>query len=200
MARGEPRGLQPSWHLPGSPLGPNLLSSSFAGTFGKFGGQASPLWGHAISKGCLYPGAGLAISAASSSTELTSKFTSNPLLFPGSSPISQLSTSELAAQHAAKADEERTVPPQGFSQALLPHSWPEGLPVGSVSPLPSLGNAFAFCCHVCPCPRPRTRPWQAGAGNSPPLCLQALPSLQDAMKPISHPDTAASASALKSPQ
>lgn len=57
------------------------------------------------------------------SAELTSKFTSNSLLFPGSSPISQLSTSELAAQHAADevpGDDERAVAPQGFSQALLP--------------------------------------------------------------------------------
>lgn len=43
----------------------------------------------------------LAVSAVSSSAELTSKFTSNPLLFPGSSPMSQLSVSKPAAQHAA---------------------------------------------------------------------------------------------------
>ena len=85
-------------------------------------GPGHPLWGRAVSKGRLCPGAGLAVSTASSSAELTSKVTSNPLLFPGSSPISQLSASELAAQRTADevpGDEEHAVPPQGFSQALL---------------------------------------------------------------------------------
>lgn len=109
-----------------------------------FRGQAAPLWGPAISKGHLCPSSGSAVSTASSSAELTSKFTSNPLLFPGSFPISQLSTSELAAQHAAKAGEERTVPPQGFSQALLRHFWPEGLPAGSVFPTPIPGECFSL--------------------------------------------------------
>jgi len=86
-------------------------------------GPGHPLWGHAVLKGRLCPGAGLAVSTVSSSAELTSAFTSNPMLFPGSSPISQLSTSELAAQRTADevpADEECAVVPQGFSQALLP--------------------------------------------------------------------------------
>lgn len=54
------------------------------------------------------------------SAVLTSKFTSSPLLFPGSSPTSHLSASGLAARRAAQGEEERAVPARGFSQALFP--------------------------------------------------------------------------------
>lgn len=100
------------------------------------------------------------------SAVLTSKFMSSPLLFPGSSPISHLSASGLAARRAAQGEEERTVPARGFSQAFF-SPFGRGLPAGSESSLPSLGNAFAFCCHICPCPCPRNQLWQAGAGVLP---------------------------------
>lgn len=43
---------------------------------------------------------------------------------------------------------------------------------------------------------PRACPWQAGAGTSPSPCLQALLFLQDALNPVSHPDSCFNISAV----
>lgn len=116
------------------------------------------------------------------SAVLTSKFTSSPLLFPGSSPTSHLSASGLAAQRAAQGEEERAVPARGFSQALFsPFGW--GLPAGSVSSLPIPGECFCLLLSHLSLPVPEE---SALAGWSWHLALSPLQvSVWDAQKPVS---------------
>lgn len=89
--RGELEGLKPGWHPAWITPQPHCKQQLCRDLW-----EAGP--GLLLSKGHRCPGAGLAVSVAFSSAELTSTFTSNPLLFPGSFPVSQLSVSELAAQ------------------------------------------------------------------------------------------------------
>lgn len=105
---GSPRGCGRSGSHPGHPSAPALEQQLCRDLW--------KVWGSGHFQRDLCPVTGLAILHAA---ELTSTFTSNPLLFPGSSPISQLSIPELAADKVP-GDEEHAVPPQGFSQALLP--------------------------------------------------------------------------------
>lgn len=89
--RGELEGLKPGWHPAWITPQPRCKQQLCRDLW-----EAGP--GLLLSKGHHCPGAGLAVSVAFSSAELTSTFTSNPLLFPGSFPVSQLSVLELAAQ------------------------------------------------------------------------------------------------------
>lgn len=189
---------RPTWVTPQPPS----LSSTFQAPLGGSGAQATPLGDCAVSKGRLCPGAGLAVSAASSSAELTSKFTSDPLLFflallpYPSCPLRSWLLRALWMRFPVmrNALSHHRAFPRHYSPLLTLRGSLQGL----YPPLPALGNAFAFCCHVCPCPCPRTRPWQAGAGTSPSHGSRALPSLWDALNPLSHPDMPESPSALKS--
>lgn len=101
-----PRGCGQSGSHPGHPSAPSLGAAALQGPLEGLGIRPLP-------KGIRVPVLAWAFSS------LTSTFTSNPLLFPGSFPISQLSIPELAADEVP-GDKEHAVPPQGFSRALLP--------------------------------------------------------------------------------
>lgn len=183
--RGELEGLKPGWHPAWITPQPRCKQQLCRDLW-----EAGP--GLLLSKGHHCPGAGLVISMAFSSAELTSTFTSNPLLFPGSFPVSQLSVSELAAQPLLTRFlvTKNTLSHHGaFPRHFSPIFHQRGACRVCVPTLIPGECFFQSLSHPGPVPG-------RGAGTLPSPCLQALLFLQDALNPVSHPDSCFNISAV----